>query len=190
VRARRSRGSPGRLRTVHLATALLGVLATAACTDGGGGAAGAGDGATGATEAPTAAPGTSPHRVTVTVGDAPPVRAEVADTPEERGRGLMGRAEVSPGTGMLFVFDGPTTSDFYMYRTRVALSIAFVADGRVVGVREMRPCRAEDPDDCRTYGVDAPYTRAVEAPGGHFTDAGVAPGDPVTVRPSPASPRR
>lgn len=167
---------PRRLPSALLAVCLLGA---AACTGADGGRAG---GPSGADETATASPTASSPRVTVTVGDAPPVHAEVADTPGERGRGLMDRAEVPPGTGMLFVFDGATTGDFYMYRTRVPLSIAFVAHGRVVGVREMRPCRAEDPDDCPTYGVDAPYTRAVEAPGGHFSDAGVAPGDPVTVR--------
>lgn len=121
----------------------------------------------------------------VRVGDAPEIRAEIAATPAERGLGLMNRPTLPDGTGMLFVFAGPSGSSFYMWQTLVPLSIAFVDVDRVVSVAEMAPCRATTPAECERYSADGPYTLAIEAPGGWFTDAGVEAGDPVTFDPPP-----
>ncbi len=125
--------------------------------------------------------GCSSDPATVTVGDAPVLRVEVADSPEERSTGLSGRTEVPPGTGMAFVWDEPTRVAFWMQDTLVPLSIAWVQDGQVVDVAEMEPCAPETA--CPFYepsDPDATFDLAVEAPGGFFTDAGVSPGYPVT----------
>ncbi|MGH8868011.1 MAG: DUF192 domain-containing protein [Actinomycetes bacterium] len=171
--------------------AVAGLVAVLGLGCSGGTGVSGGDGVPDGSEGDPAGEGPDRGPRTVVVGDAPPVRAEVADSAAERGHGLMDRDRVPPGTGMLFVFDGPTQSDFYMFRTRVPLSIAFVDGTRVVGTREMPPCTADAPEDCPTYGVDAPYTLAVEAPAGHFSTAGVRTGDRVTVQPPlPGTPRR
>ncbi len=123
--------------------------------------------------------------VTVVVGDARPVRAEIADTPAERGHGLMGRPSLPAGTGMLFLFPGRSRSSFFMWQTLVPLSIAFVDVDRVISVAEMTPCEATTPADCPQYEADAAYTAAIEAPANWFTDADVQPGDPVSFDPTP-----
>src|SRR5262245_63302067 len=61
--------------------------------------------------------------VTVTVGPAEPLRVEVAATEEQRELGLMDRDSVPTGTGMIFVFSQAERGAFWMYRTRVPLSI-------------------------------------------------------------------
>jgi len=112
-------------------------------------------------------------------GGRPPgrVRLEVAADPASRARGLMGRARLAPGTGMVFLFPEDVTAAFWMKDTLVPLSIAFVAaDGRVVAVREMPPCRA---DPCPSYDPGGAYRYAVELPAGAFRAAGVAGGDRV-----------
>jgi uncharacterized membrane protein (UPF0127 family) len=112
-------------------------------------------------------------------GGAGPVRVrlEVAATVEQRRQGLSGRPSLAPGTGMVFLFPQDTTGNFWMKDTLVPLSIAFVAaDGRVVSVSEMTPCRQ---DPCRTYPPAGPYRYAVELPAGAFAGAGVGPGDQV-----------
>lgn len=123
-------------------------------------------------------------RVSVTVGDAPPILAEVADTPAEHQRGLMGRTEVPRGTGMVFVFEEPVRGAFWMYQTLVPLSIVWVRGGRVVGVAEMVPCEGTDPAGCPRYAAPEAYDLAVETTGGFFTDARVQPGDPVVLAPA------
>ncbi|WP_322778672.1 DUF192 domain-containing protein [Frankia sp. Cas4] len=105
--------------------------------------------------------------------------AEVADTPTLRARGLMGRTSLPAGTGMLFVFNGEASDGFYMYRTLLPLSIAFVRSGRVVTVREMTPCSEVDSQRCEIYRADSAYTEAVEAPEGTFRNAGTRPGDMI-----------
>lgn len=87
---------------------------------------------------------------------------EVADEPQERATGLMGRTEIPPGTGMVFLFDEPVTSSFYMFQVPVPLTAAFVRDGVVVGIEQMAPCSERDPAACPLYGPDEAYDTVVE----------------------------
>ncbi len=131
--------------------------------------------------AATAATSGTPLRVTYLLEPAgrPVLRVslEVAATPAERERGLMGRTSVPDRTGMVFLMPGDTTVRFWMKDTLVPLSIAFVAaDGRVAAVDEMPPCKA---DPCPTYGPDHPYRYAIELDAGAFSRAGIHSGDLV-----------
>lgn len=99
----------------------------------------------------------------------------VADTLEERARGLMGTEDLPADEGMAFAFAEPSTASFWMKDTLVPLSIAFVGpDGTIVTLANMAPCRA---DPCPTYSARAPYTLAVEANAGWFRDHGIHEGD-------------
>ncbi len=111
-------------------------------------------------------------------GGAPSrVALEVAADEPARERGLSNRAELPSGTGMAFLFRGDTQIPFWMKDTLVPLQIAFVGgDGRVVGVFEMPPCRA---DPCPTYAPTRPYRYAVELRSDGFTAAGIHEGDRV-----------
>lgn len=91
-----------------------------------------------------------------------PLELEVADEPRERAVGLMGRTEVPDGTGMVFLFDEPVTSSFYMFQVPVPLLAVFVREGLVVGVEAMEPCAEQDPADCPLYGPDEAYDTVVE----------------------------
>jgi uncharacterized membrane protein (UPF0127 family) len=50
---------------------------------------------------------------------------EIADTPEERAAGLMGREDLGALDGMAFVWPEPTSGGFWMKDTLIPLSIAF-----------------------------------------------------------------
>jgi hypothetical protein len=68
------------------------------------------------------------------------IRAEVAQTPDERATGLMFRREMAQQDGMLFVFEEPATQCFWMKNTLLPLSVAFVADdGTIVNLDDMKP---------------------------------------------------
>jgi uncharacterized membrane protein (UPF0127 family) len=121
--------------------------------------------------------GTATYRLLPGGGAESTVRLEVAADPAARARGLMGRERVPPGTGMVFLYPADVREAFWMKDTLVPLSIAFVAaDGRVVSVAEMTPCRS---DPCPTYPPAGPYRYAVELGAGAFPSAGVGPGDRV-----------
>jgi Uncharacterized conserved protein len=60
---------------------------------------------------------------------------EVADTPETQHRGLMGRLDVPPETGMLFDFGEVRSTAMWMRNTPVSLDMLFIrADGTVAGI--------------------------------------------------------
>ena len=128
--------------------------------------------------------GTVAYRLLPDGGPPRTVRLEVAADPDTRAQGLMGRTEVPPGSGMVFLYPVDVRESFWMKDTMVPLSIAFVAaDGRVVSVAEMTPCTA---DPCPTYAPAGPYRYAVELAAGAFPAAGVGAGDRV-VPEDPAS---
>jgi uncharacterized membrane protein (UPF0127 family) len=104
---------------------------------------------------------------------------EIADTPQERAVGLMGRESVPPGTGMVFRFDAPSEGRFYMFMVAVPLQAVFIRDGRVVSSVLMPPCRETEPQACPTYGADGPYDTVVETAPETLPD--VRPGDVFTV---------
>jgi uncharacterized protein len=104
---------------------------------------------------------------------------EVADSPAERERGLMGRTSLAPDTGMVFLFDRPTTTAFVMRDTRISLSIAFYDQrGRISQILDMEPCRAEP---CRLYRPRTAYVGALEVPQGAFRQFGVREGDRIEL---------
>jgi uncharacterized membrane protein (UPF0127 family) len=98
-----------------------------------------------------------------------------ADTPETRAQGLMGRTSLPANAGMMFAFDSPTDTTFWMKDTLIPLSIAFIAPDRtIVGIMDMQPCTA---DPCPTYAPDTAYITAIETNQGWFADHGVKVGD-------------
>lgn len=131
---------------------------------------------------PSASP--SSERLRASIGRSGPLVLEIADTDAERAVGLMRRSEIPPGTGMIFLYDAPTTARFYMYDVPVPLTAVFLSAGRVVAVIDMPPCPAAAPADCPTYGPEVAFDRVVEtAPA---TLAGkVSVGDRLTVEGGP-----
>lgn len=123
--------------------------------------------------------------VTVTFEGAPPIKAQVARTREQRARGLMERTSLPEGEGMVFLFPGRVTGGFWMKGTLIPLSIAYVDGDRVVSTHEMQPCES---DPCPDYPPAGPYTLAVEAPGGFFPDHGVKAGTRMTLVGATAAP--
>ena len=123
--------------------------------------------------------GSCPATGSVSFGGQRKLAVRLAEDDATRERGLMGVTTLGTDDGMAFLWTEPTTGSFWMKDTLIPLSIAFVrADGRIVTIREMTPCRA---DPCPTYEADAPYTMAIEANAGWFGTRGVEVGDPARL---------
>lgn len=117
--------------------------------------------------------------VVATSGGAVELDVEVADTPEERASGLMGREDLGTLDGMVFVWSEPTSGGFWMKDTLIALSIAFWDErGRIVAILDMEPCEA---DPCPSYDPGLAYAGAVEVGQGAFDVNGIRVGDRVTL---------
>jgi uncharacterized protein len=101
-------------------------------------------------------------------------QAEIADTPPERNRGLMGRTQLAADGGMLFVFEYPARHCFWMRNTPLPLSIAFIGDhGRIVSLADMQP----HTDTLHCPAAAARY--ALEVSQGTFQRLGIGAGAQV-----------
>jgi uncharacterized protein len=99
------------------------------------------------------------------------IKAELAQTPDERSIGLMFRKTMGTNEGMLFAFEQPATQCFWMKNTLLPLDIAFVAaDGTVINIDTMKPQTLES--HCSTKPV--PYVLEMNV--GWFAKRGIKPG--------------
>ena len=86
---------------------------------------------------------------------------EIADTPEERGQGLMFRESLCEDCGMLFVFEEEGLYSFWMKNTLIPLDMIFIdADGVIVTILSAEPC-VEEPCESYTPIDDAKYVLEV-----------------------------
>lgn len=105
----------------------------------------------------------------------------VAETGEERSRGLMEVTDLGEHDGMAFLFEADTTSGFWMRNTPTPLTIAYYdAAGEFVGANDMEPC--EDSPRCPSYPPPSrPYRVAIEVPKGRGPGLGLTPGSVARV---------
>lgn len=109
---------------------------------------------------------------------------EIAATPSAHTRGLMGRARLAPHAGMLFVYQQAQEPDrgFWMYRTRIALDIAFLdADGHILVIFAMEPCASRLPWRCPGYRPGVSYRAALEVNRGFFAQHDIGVGDRIVL---------
>ena len=122
-----------------------------------------------------------PHR-RVTLSDARGgkhvVDAEIANTRDQRTRGLMWRTVLPEGTGMLFIFEQPDELSFWMKNTQIPLDMLFIGeDLTVLGIVENAQPRTLSP---RTIGpVLSQYV--LEVPGGWCAKVGLKAGAKIAV---------
>jgi uncharacterized membrane protein (UPF0127 family) len=106
----------------------------------------------------------------------------LADTADERGRGLMGVTDLGRAAGMAFVYDEPILGTFYMFQTPTPLSIAWFADGGTwVGSADMEPCLDVPARECARYSPQQPYDLAIEVFAGGLDELGLVPGAVVVL---------
>jgi uncharacterized protein len=114
-----------------------------------------------------------------TEGGEVELSVEIAETAEEKARGLMGRPSLPRYAGMVFLEEEPVLTGFWMKDTLIPLSIAFWGeDRRIVRILDMDPCLE---DECPIYYPDRPWVGAVEVNQGFFEEQGVQVGDRVEL---------
>lgn len=109
------------------------------------------------------------------------IHLEIALTPEDQQRGLMGRTELAPDAGMLFVFETPRRLGFWMKDTLIPLDVVFIDSGKkVVDVQTMPPCPPEL-ELCPNYTAKEPALYALEINGGAAEKMGLKVGDALQL---------
>jgi len=111
------------------------------------------------------------------------VAVEKAETPEERSKGLMYRTSMGELEGMIFSFEKSARQTFWMYHTRIPLTIIFLDDGlKIVDMQNMAPCAGEDPGVCPVYTSRVNARHAIEVNQGFVEKYRVKFGDYITIR--------
>jgi uncharacterized membrane protein (UPF0127 family) len=124
----------------------------------------------------------APAEVTLADGELCALCLWVAETADQRQRGLMGVTDLGPADGMVFVYDGPATGQFWMFGTPMPLSIAFFDDdGAFVSTTDMEPCVSGPAAACDRYSAAGPYVAAIEVPQGRFAELGIGPGSRLAL---------
>jgi uncharacterized membrane protein (UPF0127 family) len=106
----------------------------------------------------------------------PQLHVDVADTLQKQETGLMNVSPLPEDEGEIFIFDGYTTTPFYMKDTEIPLSIAWIDEnGIIVDIQDME---AETTD---LHYAAKPYRYAIEANQGWYDQNGVGVGDYVDL---------
>jgi len=97
---------------------------------------------------------------------------EVAKTPAERAKGLMGRKSLGQEEGMFFIFETEDYHAFWMKDTFIPLSIAFIdKSGRIVEITDMKPLSLD------SHSPPKPILYTLEMKRGWFSMNGIKVGD-------------
>jgi uncharacterized membrane protein (UPF0127 family) len=102
------------------------------------------------------------------------IRAELANTPETRRKGLMFRKRLAESSGMVFIFPREQRISMWMKNTPIALSVAFIdGDGRILNIEDMQP------ESEQSHSSAGPARYALEMNQGWFRKRGIGPDDQV-----------
>ncbi len=100
---------------------------------------------------------------------------EVAEREQDRAQGLMGRTDLKPDQGMLFIFPQSGLQYFWMKDTPTSLDIIFI--GADYKVKAIAAHTVPFSEDIIPSGVPAKYVLEVLA--GRAAELGIKPGDRV-----------
>jgi uncharacterized membrane protein (UPF0127 family) len=117
-------------------------------------------------------------------------KLDVAATNEARIKGMGGRKEIPPGTGMLFVFPRAQRLSFLMRDCPIAIDVIFLdASARITAIHTMQPEEPQRPgeDDSaydarlKKYSSRFPAQYAVELAGGMAAQLGLKEGEKLAL---------
>lgn len=104
------------------------------------------------------------------------VTVEVAETPEQKAKGLMFRDSLPEDHGMLFIYSEEAMMKYYMLHVRFPISIAFISrEGAIEQIEKMQP-REEMPIYSRK-----PVMYVLEMSQDWFDRHGVVVGDKIKL---------
>ena len=131
------------------------------------------------TTPPASDAGEAPFRIPVSVAATSGeviFQSELADSPEERNRGLMFRESMGDREGMLFLFHDEQPRSFWMRNTLIPLDMIFVrADRTILGIVENAEPKTDTP-----RAVEGASQFVLEINGGLSQQLGIAAGQTIT----------
>jgi uncharacterized protein len=111
------------------------------------------------------------------------ISLEVAKTSQEQTIGLMSRTSMPNDRGMLFPFNPPAPTQFWMKNTLISLDMLFIREGKIQNIQtNVPPCKA---DPCPSYGPpnSVLIDNVLELNGGQAKILGLKVGDRINIQP-------
>lgn len=107
----------------------------------------------------------------------------VADSDEERQRGLSGKDSLAENQGMVFVFDEAGEYGFWMKDMKFAIDMIFLNNETVVTIHENVAPPGENPNvaELSVYKPSEPANRVIELPAGRARELGIEEGSTVEL---------
>jgi uncharacterized membrane protein (UPF0127 family) len=122
---------------------------------------------------------------TVTPPEGPPKGhcGMLADSDDQRARGLMDQDNLRGYDAMLFIFPEDVNASFYMANVKFPLSVAwFDGNGNYISEADMEVCPVAA-EKCPLYGATGPYRFAIETAKGGLDGLDVGPGSALAIGP-------
>lgn len=110
--------------------------------------------------------------ITTQSGDTHKFNVEIADTLETQQTGLMNRAKMPADHGMLFVFPGEKSRNFWMRNTLISLDMLFITEEGII-THIHKNARPHDESPHRSLGL---AKMVLEINGGRADALGISEG--------------
>jgi len=108
------------------------------------------------------------------------INVEIADTDEERSKGLMFREFLDEDSGMLFIFDNENYYGFWMKNTLIPLDMIFIDKNfEIVDIIYAEPCKKEP---CKSYRPIKPAKYVLEVSGNFTIKNDVSIGNKIRIQ--------
>ena len=105
------------------------------------------------------------------------VNVEIADSAEERSKGLMFREFLDENSGMWFAFDDENYRSFWMKNTLIPLDMIFISEElEIVDIKYAFPCLK---DLCIIYKSSKPAKYVLEVNGNFTIEKNIGIGDKI-----------
>ena len=112
------------------------------------------------------------------------LNVEIADTPEERRRGLMFREKLEKNNGMLFVYKDEGYRSFWMKNTLIPLDIIFLdSDLQVINIEKANPEPNTSDENLASYRSLRPAKYVLELNQNRSKEIGLERGSKINLMP-------
>lgn len=108
----------------------------------------------------------------------------IADTNEERSKGLGGRDSLATNSGMLFIHDSPKKYTYWMKDMRIPIDIIWVLDDRIADIIPdiPPPLPGQSDETLERYSSTVDVNRVLETNAGFVQRNGIAVGDKIILK--------
>ena len=112
------------------------------------------------------------------------VNVDVADTPDKRKQGLSGRESLASDSGMLFIFEKPAKTGFWMKGMKFAIDLIYINDKKVVDIikNATPPVPGQKDEDLPLYMPNQEIDMVLEVPAGFVDSHNIRVGDNIKLQ--------